>query len=473
MYWLKTSYLTGLMLLPALASGQYIDSVLLYQPAPGQFVNLSPWGTPHSPASITNSVNGTLSLGAFGGYVVFRFAEPVVNHPDNPFGVDFTIFGNPLPGWSEPGIVSVMPDLNHNGLPDDTWFELAGSEYFFSQTRKNYSVAYENPVSPVAADVPWTAADGSTGFIAANEYYTQPYYPVSDSFPAIGELSSTFSGTCIRPGVNNSSPAEVHSPARGFGYADNHFRGEPPYTRPDNPYTNETENAGGDAFDISWAVDENGLPVALESIDFIRVHTAVLMGSGWLGEVSTEITGAVVTQPEKGLQGPTRLIVAAPLPDSIEPGIYPLEALACDRGIRDLQAVINWSTNLPGHYVDEKNNLHALTPGNLTITAKLQDDPEISLSLSTIVRSPSTLVNQSLQTIHECFLYPNPASEWVIVHGSGSALVHLLNTQGIAVRAPAVYRLPAWLSLSDLPVGLYLVSVRLNEQVSVFHLIRK
>ena len=53
---------------------------------------------------------------------------------------DFMILGNSfysdLPeyqekkgGSCEPGIVMVSFDTNQNGLPDDEWYELAGSEY--------------------------------------------------------------------------------------------------------------------------------------------------------------------------------------------------------------------------------------------------------------------------------------------------------------------------------------------------------
>ena len=59
--------------------------------------------------------------------------------------MDFTIFGNPLPDWSEPGVVWVMKDENENGEADDTWYQLAGSDYFFSTTLLDYQVSYANP----------------------------------------------------------------------------------------------------------------------------------------------------------------------------------------------------------------------------------------------------------------------------------------------------------------------------------------
>ncbi len=52
--------------------GQYISKVWEYKPAPGQFINAAPVGLPHSAASIIGGIDGALSLGAFGGYVVYE-----------------------------------------------------------------------------------------------------------------------------------------------------------------------------------------------------------------------------------------------------------------------------------------------------------------------------------------------------------------------------------------------------------------
>jgi len=135
-------------------SGQYISEIIEYVPAPSQYMNTETWGTPEAANSIIGRVDGSVSLGGFGGYIVFRFENPVENDPENPFGIDFTIFGNPVPNWSEPGIVSVMKDENMNGLADDTWYELAGSDHRFSSTVLNYSVRYFNPGGQDAKDIP-------------------------------------------------------------------------------------------------------------------------------------------------------------------------------------------------------------------------------------------------------------------------------------------------------------------------------
>ena len=65
----------------------------------------------------------------------------------------------------------------------------------------------------------------------------------------------------------------------------------------------------GDAFDISWAVDTNSNYVELDEIHFIKVHTGVMDGAGWLGQISTEITGAAVVEPDPTLTGNHELVV--------------------------------------------------------------------------------------------------------------------------------------------------------------------
>ncbi|MBN2697546.1 MAG: T9SS type A sorting domain-containing protein [Bacteroidales bacterium] len=281
------------------AGAQYIYEILEYRPAPGQFIN-SAAGTREAAESVVGGINGLVSLGAFGGYLIFRFEHPVANDPGNPFGIDFTIFGNPAGNWSEPGIVSVMKDLNGNNLPDDTWYELAGSAYGTDRSDTGYAVTYINPGKETATDVSWEDNRGGAGFVYANATHTQPYYPAADLFPEISRSAYTLAGTRIVAEPDSSGSMLILPPVLGFGYADNQPRGVAPYTIPDNPLTGEIEGAGGDPMDISWAVDHTGTPVALDTIHFIKVHSAVNGHAGALGEVSTEISGAALVLPAAG-----------------------------------------------------------------------------------------------------------------------------------------------------------------------------
>ena len=144
------------------------------------------------------------------------------------------------------------------------------------------------------SNVRWEDNMGMSGFVYTNSLHTQPYYPDAELFPDINNASYTLSGTQLYKSVDSSNNLLINSPTLDFGYADNHMRRSAPYTIPDNPDTPEIEGAGGDPMDISWAVDHNGNPVQLDTIHFIKVHTAVNGHAGILGEISTEISGAAI-----------------------------------------------------------------------------------------------------------------------------------------------------------------------------------
>lgn len=443
----------------------YISEVVEYVPAPGQFINTAS-GSPSAAASITGGITGTLSLGAFGGSVVFRFHEPVENHPDNPYGVDFTIFGNPMPEWSEPGVVSVMQDENQNGLPDEPWFELAGSDHFFSTTDPDYAVTYTHPGDNEAAPVPWSDNRGNNGFIPDNGYYIQSFYPLQDSFPGIDVDQYTLSGTMIASNVEQGETA-IKALPRHFGYADNRMRGMAPYEIPDNPYTAEIENSGGDAFDISWAVDASGQYVDLDEIHFVRVQTAVLDSAGWLGEVSTEIAGAVDVAPAAGISGETDMIVIKPLPDTIRGSQYQLEAFLFSGGRLQREAEFDWTVSMPGAAVDASELLTFESFGELTLTATPSTRPEITASVHTVVDFSVTTAARALNRM-PLRLYPNPASDHFMADVPGTSQLSVYNISGRCLIQRPRYTTGTPVSLNGLSGGVYLVRINYNgyEQIS-------
>lgn len=69
------------------------------------------------------------------------FAEPV----PNTGGYDLYVKGNQFDTSSEPGIVWVSQDANGDGAPNDTWYELRGSEYDNAETIRNYEITYIRP----------------------------------------------------------------------------------------------------------------------------------------------------------------------------------------------------------------------------------------------------------------------------------------------------------------------------------------
>jgi hypothetical protein len=294
----------------------FISRIVEYRPAPGQFINDPGIGTREAAESIVGGIDGLVSLGNFGGYIVVGFDHTVWNDPKNPYGVDFTVLGNAMSNSSEPGIVMVMADTNGNSLADDTWYELKGSHYDSASTVHHYTITYTNPKQ--AGAVPWTDNRGETGSVKFIPEHDQPYYPLPDFFPAYPQDETVFSGSLLNPTINDSNPQFVRIKALPFGYADNlPFTGTAPPYIPDNPATyGVLEGNGGNAFDIDWAVDEDGHPVYLEGIDFIKIYTATNVNAGWLGELSTEVCGIIDVSPDD--------ITAAPLPEEhSEVQVYP------------------------------------------------------------------------------------------------------------------------------------------------------
>lgn len=288
------------------AASPYISNVYEYRPAPGQFVNELPEYEPGDTEAdmvakaaeqlVGERMPGMITLGAWGGYVVFGFDHDLYNKPAD---YDFKIYGNALisdrdnrGGSSEPGIVMVSEDVNGNGLPDDPWYELAGSEYSKETTLKNYRLTYHTPAADHVADpdpdykyitdrtyIRWESnnTDQPSGYVMRNSYHSQSYWP-----EWLDAQTLEFDGTKLADNyidLNGDGTYFVQL-FSDWGYADN---------------LPNTEDKG---FNIEWAVDADGNPVKLDKINFVKVYTGVNQYCGWLGESSTEVAGAEDLHPD-------------------------------------------------------------------------------------------------------------------------------------------------------------------------------
>lgn len=288
---------------PGEGATPHVTRVLDYRPAAGQFVNELPaYEAGDTQETMNRKVleaigdnrRGTITLGGFGGYVVVGFDHTI----ENRAGLcDFRVLGNAFYasgqaeyGSSEPGVIEVSRDANGNGLPDDAWYEIAGSSYPTAseswidkareagndvETVPGYEITYYRPASePEAAAgeyIRWTDNRGGEGYLAKNAYHRQSYYP-----QWIDAAELTLRGTRLpQNGIDLSGAGSNYALYKfGYGYADN-----------------ETNTSDRSAIDIDWAVDTSGSPVSLPGVDFIRIHTGVRQENGWLGECSTEIMG--------------------------------------------------------------------------------------------------------------------------------------------------------------------------------------
>lgn len=299
----------------ATASGKAPSSIVSYLPI-GQFAQGSSWGTTDSKFVGKSSLDTTgVSLGAFGGYIEFKFDDGITNDAENPYGVDFVIYGNAFAGNPEAAAVQVSED-------GKTWYELAGSRYYdgnfvkssATQTSGKFSKGYTGTLNN--ATVNYTGTSSKISAVVTAGTTTMTVDPLVNSYgwwPTVAKgypMNGSYSNTDSNIQVSHSDSALTFSGLTmipdsdttadyAFGYADVTPNGSPAtYGDAVNPYTPYASGkTGGDGFDLEWAVDiSTRLPVDVTGMNFhyVRVYTAVL-DNGTFGETSAEVCGIFTT----------------------------------------------------------------------------------------------------------------------------------------------------------------------------------
>ncbi len=249
--------------------------VVEFLPAPGQFVNEGYTATTMEEACAyaeERLKNGYfVSLGGFGGYIIVKFKTPIINSDG---GYDFGIYGNSFAGSSEPGIVWVAYDANENGVADDEWFELRGSESDKDRTLQNYAITYSRTDNQT--EIAWRDNKGERGTIERNSAHRQDYFPAW-----VTENEYTLSGTLL-PDNSEWSEKNQEWVLRAFewGYADNFS-------------TIDLAEDRANRFRILDARDATGEVNILPQIDFVKVQSATNAIHSGIGETSTEVRGFV------------------------------------------------------------------------------------------------------------------------------------------------------------------------------------
>ncbi|WP_289199534.1 PKD-like domain-containing protein [Bacteroides acidifaciens] len=261
------------------SSVQKCNKVYEFTPAPGQFIYAGgTFGYTGNETTMELAIafaernlanEWYVSLGAWGGSMIVGFDHSIKNLKGDDY--DFAVQGNAFATSNEPGIVWVMQDTNGNGLPDDEWYELRGSETGKSTTIQDYEVTYFRP-APYAMHNRYIDCFGKEGSVLRNQYHSQEYY-----YPLWMSESYTIRGTLIPGTMSNSG----HAPYQ-WGYVDN--VGNDSF---EEPYSNGTAQKNG--FKISNAMYPDGTPIMLDYIDFVKVQCAVQEYHVSFGEVSTEV----------------------------------------------------------------------------------------------------------------------------------------------------------------------------------------
>lgn len=327
----------------------------------GQFARGNGWGALYTSGNNTSGtkkgtagyVSTGVSLGLLGGYIQFDLGANkfITDDPDNPYGIDFIVYGNPFSGNPEAGAVMVSED-------GKVWYNLAGSLHYDSNTVKRMNISYmkidsdntvitdSNNTSKTFNKGIWYSTDYvptdlSANFndkiVAANwtqfltgtawwpEYTSENYGNVwndghlddhTDSYTTgdvywnrtntAHEVITYMGVTRVKDDAELSLSGTAATDYYRFGYADVREIGSH-YGKVINPYATApsagkqtaadgTTNCGGDGFDLAWAVDDNGNPVNMSSkhIRFIRVYSAVLYNTGIFGETSAEVCGLYI-----------------------------------------------------------------------------------------------------------------------------------------------------------------------------------
>ena len=363
-----------------IAEGSKPAAVTGYLPV-GQFAryNSFGWGNLYTDNTNIKSTSNTtkfldgyvstgVSLGMAGGYIQFDMGtRPIMNDANNPYGIDFIVYGNAFVGNPEAACVMV----SNNGTE---WFTLAGSRHYMSDTLWNQKISYvriegesqralksgtftadgvyysTNYVSPseqtqtainaAISAATWQGIPAASSAAAVNlsywpewanrtstqaENYGNVWKIGTDSkIPAVAATANnagvnwdkadkvsteptgaeviTYSGLTLVPDdtevlkkQNITSPTQAQmTDVYQWGYADVRVNGTA-YGTAINPYASAaSEVGGGDGFDLSWAVDEDGMPHPMTSARYIRVYSAVLFNAGIFGETSAEVCGLYV-----------------------------------------------------------------------------------------------------------------------------------------------------------------------------------
>ena len=305
---------------PAVPGGVAPSRVVSYLPI-GQYATGSGWGS--ATGKFTGGYAPTgVSLGALGGYIEFEFANGITNNNNNPYGVDFVVYGNAFNGNPEAGAVQVSED-------GKTWYELAGSKYYdgnfnyvgnqMTNNQKKFSSAYTGTLNNGTVEYKKENNEIKVGLKNASGSYaipasgtTLPYFgpgswvPATDKYPQGDAHDNTGANVTVSYTENNLTFSGITAiqdynttASYAFGYADVTPNGSPTtYGNAVNPYTAyTTSKTGGDGFDLEWAVDPSTkLPVNVNGkvFKYVRVYTAVL-DNGTFGETSTEVCGIFTT----------------------------------------------------------------------------------------------------------------------------------------------------------------------------------
>ena len=315
----------------------------------------------------TGYVSTGVSLGMAGGYVQFDMGNNrIQNNANNKYGIDFIVYGNAFKCNPEAAGVQVSNDGvnwytlagSRHYMSDTKWNQnisyikiatanttIGGKS--FAKAGIYVSTDFAAPSSDNASDVDaavalatWTGIPQLTGSTYPKTYTTDtpaaaawwPEYASNENYGNVWNIGNAVNGvswlrngtaevitytgvTTVEDDMVVLNEGATAAPTQAemtdvyqWGYADVRVNGSQYGTVVNNPYAaapSTDAGAGGDGFDLSWAVKADGTPIALSSVRYVRVYSAVLFSAGVFGETSAEVCGLYVANAESSSVGTT------------------------------------------------------------------------------------------------------------------------------------------------------------------------
>lgn len=193
---------------------------------------VNPYGEATDPFNPAYGTNQVVSIGT-GGYLTIRLQKPILNHPRNLYGLDFTIYGN-------------------SGFIITNDYDLVNFDWLGSPATDGSLFGAGSGVTRVSV------SHNGKHFYALNPDLAPPV----DSFPPTD-------------GAGN-----VHIPVPPSLAAED-FAG----ATLDDIRALYRGSAGGASFDINWAIDDEGRSVWLPMVRYIRIE--VLEGKAEIDAISS------------------------------------------------------------------------------------------------------------------------------------------------------------------------------------------
>jgi len=248
-----TLALAGVLITPSITHAQFASSVTAYTEGDGVIAGytdpMAALGAPSTQTVDPDPVyGGTFPVDPFdapylhnqitgvgtGGSLTLQFNTPILNNPNNPFGVDFIIFGH----------AGFIEDFSTGTAADGSFYTGGASDVRVSVSADGTTFYTLNPALTPAVDGLFPT-DGSGN----------PFLPVNPALTA-----ADFAGQDL---------AGIRSLYHG--------------------------SAGGAGFSLAWAIDSNGQGVSLPSVDYIRLDVLSDGSPAYIDAISVAPEPATLT----------------------------------------------------------------------------------------------------------------------------------------------------------------------------------